>query len=170
MTRPAAILGVLLLASCAGSREAEVAPDEHYGHRYDDRGPEGRRTLEVAPPAADVEFFYYPAVLDSVHFRPASVESDLAENGAVPVETVIKGSLPDACSELHDLKQERAGHIVRMRLEMRRPQGAVCAMVVRPFRFYVTLEGLYPPGSYTLKLNNRVYTFTVRGTGYSVEG
>ena len=45
--------------------------------------------------------------------------------------------------------------------------------VVRPFRFYLNLDGLYEPGAYTLKLNDRVFPFTLRrteGRGRSLEG
>lgn len=166
MSRVVAVSGVLLASiqvSCVGSKAVEAPPDEQFGHRYDDRGPEGRRTLEVRSPASNATYFYYPAVVDTVHARHASFQSDVVENGRVPVEILVKGSLPDACSELHDARQERSGHIIKMRVEMRRPQGAVCARVIRPFRFYQTLDGTYAPGSYTLKLNGWVHTFSVRG-------
>jgi hypothetical protein len=164
--RSLAVLGILcvpLLVSCSGSREVESPPDERFGHRFEDRGPEGRRTLDVTPVGSEARYFSYPAVVDTVHARPASFQSDLVENGRVPVEILVKGSLPDACSELHEARQERAGHIINMRLEMRRPQGAVCATVVRPFRFYLQLDGTFEPGSYTIRLNHDVYTFSVRG-------
>ena len=44
---------------------------------------------------------------------------------------------------------------------MRRPKGAVCTQVVRPYRFYYTLAEPLPPGDYTLKLNGGVNPFTV---------
>jgi len=34
--------------------------------------------------------------------------------------------------------------------------------VMRPYRFYLRLDGTYGEGSYTLKLNNRVFPFSVR--------
>ena len=80
---------------------------------------------------------------------------------AVPVEVLVKGALPDACSALNAVTQEQTGHFVTMTLTMRQPRGAVCAQVVRPFRFYVRLDGLFAPGSYTLRLNGRVTPFQV---------
>lgn len=168
--RAAAFCILLLLAAtgCAGTREGqEKPPDERYGHRFDDEGPEGRRTLDVTPAASEAEYFHYPAVIDTVHVRPASFQSDLAEGGQVPVEILVKGSIPDSCTELHDVEQSRAGHMVDMRLTMRKPQGGVCAQVIRPFRFYLELDGLYGPGSYTLSLNGKVFTFTIRPEGTS---
>lgn len=150
------------VAACMGSREVEVVPDERFGHRFEESGPEGRRTIAILPPDSGASFFYYPVFFDTVHVRPASFSSPLAENGRVPVEVLVKGSLPDACTELHDVTQERFGHIIHLEIEMRRPQGSVCTSVTRPYRFYLRLDGMYEPGSYTLKLNNRIFPFPVK--------
>lgn len=156
------ITGLLLLASCVGPRNAEIPPEEVFGHRETGEGPGGRRTLTVTQPDSAESYFFYPAVFDTVHVRPAFFGSEHAENDQVPVEVLVKGSLPDACSELHDVTQERYGHIIEVTLETRRPQGAVCATVIRPFRFYFKLEGMYAPGTYTLKLNKEPIPFSVR--------
>lgn len=148
-----------LLAGCATTRPEEVPPDEQFGHR-----PEDSRTVAVlAPPDSTQQYFYYPAPVDTVHTRPQAFETsrpgDMQE---VAVEVLIKGALPDACTELHAVSQQRAAHLIDVVLEMRRPQGAVCATVVRPYRFYVMLEGRYGPGHYTLKVNGGVTPFVIR--------
>lgn len=162
MRAPLILIGLLFLASCVGSRGGEIPPEQTYGHRAGEEGPAGRRTVEVTPPDSNQTYFYYPAVFDTVHVRPAFFDSGVAENDQVPVEVLIKGSLPDACTELHDVTQERFGHIIEVDLETRRPQGAVCATVIRPFRFYLELEGMYRAGSYTLKINDKIIPFDVR--------
>ena len=45
---------------------------------------------------------------------------------------------------------------------MRQPIDEVCAQVVRPFRFYLILEGGFVPGSYTLTLNGAAHPFRIR--------
>ena len=80
----------------------------------------------------------------------------------VGVEVLVKGAFPDACMELHAIEQERTGNIVNATLDMRKPQGAICASVRRPYRFYVMLEGRYNLGNYTLKLNDQAISFQVR--------
>ncbi len=80
----------------------------------------------------------------------------------VPVEILVKGSLPDGCTELHEVSQERFGHIIHLNVRMRRPQGSVCTRVMRPYRFYLRLDGLFEEGHYTLKLNERVFPFAIR--------
>ena len=47
-------------------------------------------------------------------------------------------------------------------LDTRRPRGALCAAVMRPYRFYLTLEGTYAAGPWTLKLNGAAYPFEVK--------
>lgn len=161
------IVGVLLLVGlttgCVGSRSAEdVPPDQQFGHRYDDDGPQGRMTIAITPADGSIDYFYYPATFDSVHIRPAPFDpASPAEMQQVDVEVLVKGAFPDACMELHAIEQERAGNIINATLEMRRARGAICASVHRPYRFYVMLTGQYGIGHYTLKLNNTVIPFEV---------
>lgn len=145
---------VVGLAGCAGSGGADE-PDRQFGQRPDE-GTDGE-TLLITPPDAAAEFFYYPAYASEVVIR-----SGAAEAGRRPVELLIKGALPDACTELHDVREEQKTHLIEVTFETRRPKGAVCAQVVRPFRFYYVLAEPLTPGDYTLKLNDAVHPFTVR--------
>ncbi|WP_457652190.1 hypothetical protein [Rhodocaloribacter sp.] len=148
-----------LLAGCLPSRPAERPPDDQFGNRVEGQGPDGRRTVVITPPDSARTYLYYPAVYDTVHVRPA-LPTDA--HTPVPVEVLVKGAFPDACMELHDVTQKRSGHLIEVTLTMRKPEGAVCASVLRPYRFYLTLEGTYEPGNYTLKLNGRTHPFVVR--------
>lgn len=156
------VLMSVALSACLGSREVEKPPDERYGHRFESEGPEGRRTIAILPPDSAESYFYYPAVFDTVHVRPAPLTGDVAVNSEVPVEILVKGSMPDGCTAMHDVSQERFGHIIHVRVEMRKPEGSVCTRVIRPYRFYLRLDGTYGEGHYTLKMNNRVFPFAVR--------
>ncbi len=156
------LLVALQLSACVGGRPVRKPPDERFGHRFEGEAPDGRPVISITEPDTSVSYFYYPALFDSVYIRPAPFKEDIpTEAQQTPVEVLIKGAFPDACTELGLLEQTRAGHIVSLSLQMRRPQGAVCATVVRPYRFYVLLEGLYEAGDYTLKLNNRYFPFQV---------
>ena len=153
---------VLLAAGCLGSRETERPPDEQFGHRYE-TPPDDRSEIVLREPSAEAEYFYYPAIFDTVHVRSALFDPNIPAGAQrVPIEVLVKGAFPDTCTELHDVEQERAGHLILMQLTMRRPKGAVCTSVVRPYRFYVMLEGLYGIGDYTLKINGTPYAFQVR--------
>ena len=154
------VLVALLSMGCSASRQTTVSADEQYGHRYDGKAPDGRETHVIVPADAGEEYAIHPAVFDTVHVRPQQTE--VSEGTHVNVELLVKGSFPDSCTRLHSLTQERTGNIVNIALDMRRPRSAICASVVRPYRFYVELEGQYSVGNYTVKLNETVRTFTIR--------
>ena len=159
----AALLGLVSVAACTGSRPDEVPPDERYGHRYEDEGPRGRRTIALTPPPEDEAYFTYPLIVDSVQVRHAPLDpARPPQSQAVEVEVLVKGAFPDGCYTLHDLDQERLGHFVNVTLTMRKPEGAMCTMALRPLRFYFALDGLYEVGAYRLMLNGDPYPFTVR--------
>ncbi len=150
----------LALAACTGSGGSTAPSDAEYGHRYEGLAPDGRETVLITPPDSAVSYVVTPAVLDSVLVRPARTAA--APGEAVPVEVLVKGALPDACSALNPPEQSRAANLVAVTLTMRRPRETACAQVVRPFRFYLPLEGTYPPGAYTLTLNGAAYPFRIR--------
>lgn len=154
-------LGLAVLGGCLGAGGAvEPPPDQRYGHRYAERGPDERRTLTLTPPDTSQRYFFYDVPVSEVVVRVASFEKGEA---AVPADLLVKGGLPNACLSLHAARQERRGHFLRLELTMRRPQGvASCERYERPFRFYLPLKGRYEPGDYTLKLNGEVYPFSVR--------
>lgn len=146
-----------LSAGCGTTTEAVVPPDEEFGHRFDGTAPDGRTTYAIVPPDSGITYMYYPAVYDTVHVRHIPVAADLSQ-----IEVLVKGSFPDSCTELHSVDQSRVEHIVTIDLQMRKPRGTVCASVMRPYRFYVLLDGQYDTGNYTLKLNGRVHNFVIR--------
>lgn len=155
----AVTFGVFVMAGCAGGAAREKPPDQRYGHRYEERGPEGRRTLAITPPDMSAAYSYYDVPVSEVVVRTASFE---AGGEAVPAEVLVKGALPNDCLALHEAEQNRDGHLLSVTFTMRWPEGADCERFERPFRFYLPLEGRYAPGDYTLKLNGTAYPFTVR--------
>ncbi|MDQ7041032.1 MAG: hypothetical protein Q9M35_08830 [Rhodothermus sp.] len=161
LSRGAGWLMLVLLSACTSSRL--LAPDDRFGHRYTGQAPDGRITLTLTPPDTTIPYWRYPVPIDTVHVRPAPFRDDQPpEMQAVSVELLIKGTLPDRCSALDTVAQERAGTLIRVQLWMRRPQRVRCRPVVWPFRFYMRLDDRLAPGSYTLKLNGHVFTFEIR--------
>lgn len=159
MTRLA--LAVLVLASsgwlaACRSSEAVTDPDAAFGHRFAS-GADDRETLEVVPPPAGEEYFVYPAIISDVRLRPDEPGPD----GTLALDVRIHGSLPDACIQLHAVSEERRGQLIDVSLDMRRPKGALCAQVVRPYRFYYTLATPLAPGSYVLSINGDQHPFQI---------
>lgn len=145
---------VVALGACGGSSEVTES-DTGFGSRIEEDGD--RETMLLAPPDSAQEYFYYPAYFSEVEVRTGPIEG-----GRRPVELFIEGALPDGCTVLHDLRQERRASLIEVTFEMRRPKGALCTQVVRPYRFYYTLDDALTPGDYTLKLNDTVQPFTVQ--------
>ena len=148
-----------VLAACAGGgASGDGAARDGFGYRVGGVSSDGRETVLLAPVTDSTRYLLFPAVVDSVAVRPAGRP---APGDAVAVEVLVKGSLPDACAELTDVTQARASHYVTVDLVMRQPRETVCAQVVRPFRFYLMLDGAYEAGSYTLALNGTSYPFQI---------
>ena len=161
-----ALVATVALPACSGSgpqSPEDVPPDERFGHRYEERGPEGRDTVFLAPDDTAQAYFEYPAPLDTLIVRPAPFDpSQPYEGQRVAVEVLMKGAFPDGCAELSDVDQNRTAHLIKVDLTMRRPKGAVCPRALRPYRFYLELDGLYGPGNYLIELNDRNYVFEIR--------
>lgn len=157
------ILTVLLLGyvmACSGSNTAtSTDPDMRFGHRHEGLPPDGYRTVTISMPEQGRTFTYFPATFERVIVRP---EPFHLERDTVAVEILVKGSLPDACMELHAFDQERMGNIITATLQMRRGQSHVCVTARRPYRLYLMLEGGFVQGHYTLKLNDSAIPFMVR--------
>jgi hypothetical protein len=155
-----ATVGSAMIASACGMLGGQRTPDDQYGHRYERVAPDGRETVFVYPADSSESFVTLPAILDSVAVRPAVAAA--TPGTPVEVEVLVKGTLPDACTTLDAVTQSRIGHLITATLTMRQPHGALCAQVVRPFRFYMPLEGTYEPGHYTFTLNGTAYPFRIR--------
>ena len=152
---------VVLLVStlgCGGSRGVVSAPDDTFGHRVEGQTSDGRVTSVITPPDSELGYGYFPAVFDTIHVRHELVQ---AVGEEVRVEVLVKGSFPDSCTDLHNMSQSRAENLVTVNLNMRRPQGVMCASVVRPYRYYVMLDGTYGLGHYRLRVNDKVRTFVI---------
>jgi len=144
-----------VLTSCAALGQTERDPTEQFGHR--ELESEGGRVTTVIEAADDTRAYRYAdAFVDEVQVRPAPESAE-----PVAVEVLVKGAFPDACTELHEVSQVRSASLIDVNLKTRRPQNALCASVLRPYRFYLILEGTYAPGAYTLKLNGSVHAFEV---------
>ena len=142
------------MPGCSGTR-----PEARFGQRMGD-ADDGRETVLLAAPADSAGFLVFPAVIDSVAVR--AERAVLVPGETTAVEVLVKGALPDACAEMARATQSRLGNYVTVTLDMRTPRDQVCAAVVRPYRFYLPLDGLYDAGSYVLTLNGAPHPFQIR--------
>ena len=146
-------------AAC-GTLSPAGTEESKFGHRTA-LGLDGRTTIVLTAAEEGVEYRFFAATYESAAIRP-DILNQTARGTDVAVEVLIKGAFPDSCAQLHDVVQQRAGNLVLVTLTMRRPQGAICASVMRPYRFYLTLNGSFSPGPYSLKLDDVSHPFVVR--------
>ncbi|GEM_PF-405858 len=136
----------LLLASC-GRPTASPTPTEVAAEPTAAVGPTPEPT----------------AVEGGVIIKEAMVESIeilLLESFPIQVHVVAQGNLPDSCTEIAEITEERDGDTFRVTITTSRPADAMCAAVLVPFEETTSLDvvGL-PAGVYTVNVNGVSDTF-----------
>lgn len=71
----------------------------------------------------------------------------------------VRGAVGDGCSTLKSVTQARSGNAVTVTILRERPVNAVCTQQLRLYDETIPLEGSYPAGRYTLKVNGVEVTF-----------
>ncbi|HLE56255.1 MAG TPA: hypothetical protein VJB15_04165 [Rhodothermia bacterium] len=150
------ILVSVLFAGCISSGSPATGPSGS-GSSFEDDDDDERETVLIEPKEqADIAYDVRPALFDTALIRA----QDRTAAGAL-VEVLIKGYFPDGCSELNELNQEPARDGQTVSLTMRRPSDAICTQVVRPYRFFFTLDRRFELGRYVLSINGRPFSFEV---------
>lgn len=126
---------------------------------FEEKGDKTRETILIEPTEGTQSFEISPALFDT-----AMVKVDAKGGSPAIVDVLIKGSFPEGCFELNALDQEPMRSGQRVTLTMRRPAEAICTQVVRPYRFFFTLDRRFDPGRYTLEINDRSFAFEVTDT------
>ncbi len=96
------------------------------------------------------------------HIGLASVDEIdilILESFPVQVWVIARGNLPDPCTEISEVLQEREGDTFFITIKTYRPPG-FCIQVIAPFEEIIPLEvyGL-PAGTYTVDVNGVQGTF-----------
>jgi inhibitor of cysteine peptidase len=84
----------------------------------------------------------------------------ILESFPVQVNVVARGNLPDGCTTINEVIQERDGNTFRVTITTVRPVGMVCTEALVPFEKVIALDvyGL-PAGVYTVDVNGVGDTF-----------
>ena len=96
----------------------------------------------------------FPAQIDSV-----SVE--VAESFPVQVFAHIQGTLGDGCTSLGAITQQREGNTIEVSVNAHHSGAEVCTMMAKFIDERVQLDGTFPAGEYTVRVNGVETTFTV---------
>ena len=101
-----------------------------------------------------------PAVQSGL-LQVGSLSVQVLESFPVQVHAVVRGTLPDSCTEIGQISQERSGNAITVTIPTTRDPLALCAQALVPVEVTVSLDGDFPSGEYTVTVNGVTETFRV---------
>jgi len=106
-------------------------------------------------PGGDESFVYGTAQVDSIDIL-------MLESFPVQISVVARGNLPDGCTAIDQIAQQRQGDTFKVTITTRRPADKICTEALVPFQEAISLEvvGL-PAGTYTVDVNGVTGSFTL---------
>lgn len=100
------------------------------------------------------------SILPTIGLAPVEeIEIVILESFPVQVQVIARGNLPDPCTEISEVFQEKEGNVFFVTIKTYRSPG-FCIQVIAPFEEIIPLEvyGL-PAGTYTVDVNGAQGTF-----------
>ena len=82
-----------------------------------------------------------------------SVEVIVMESAPPLASAHVRGILGDGCSTLQSVTQARSGNAVTLTILRQRPKDAICTQIAKLYDAVIRLDGQYPQGRYTLRVN-----------------
>lgn len=89
-----------------------------------------------------------------------SIDILTLESFPVQINVIAEGYLPDGCTEIDEIKNEREGNTFNINITTKRPKDAICTQAIESFRETIPLEvqGLRA-GNYTVNVNGVTGSF-----------
>ena len=112
------------------------------------------------PPPSDVAPTAPPPT-DAPLLQVDRVDVRVLESDPVQIQAVVSGSLPDPCTAIGEIVQQREGNAMVVTITTVREPDVICAQVITPVEEIVALEGEFPSGEYTVEINGVVRPFRV---------
>ena len=84
------------------------------------------------------------------------VELLVLETNPPQVHLQIKGEHPDGCDFPVQVEQQRDGNVITVTVYREVPLDVMCPMILLTYEDTVPLEGTFPPGAYTFRINDYV--------------
>jgi inhibitor of cysteine peptidase len=100
------------------------------------------------------------SILPTIGLAPVDeIDILILESFPVQINVIARGNLPDPCTEISEVLQEREGNTFFVTIKTHRPPGP-CIQVLAPFEEIISLEvyGL-PAGTYIVDVNGVQDTF-----------
>lgn len=110
-----------------------------------------------------------PHVSPYIRVKVVDVEIRMLDTDPVQVELVIRGTLPDQCTYRFYSVENRAGQTVRVSLAGIHPAERSCQQTAQNVEYVLLLgrdmpeaERGFPPGDYSLTVNNYQASFSIK--------
>jgi len=100
------------------------------------------------------------SILPTTGLAPVNeIEIVIFELFPIQIDVIARGNLPNPCTEIYEINQEREGNTFFVSIKTHRPPGP-CIQVLAPFEVKIPLNvyGL-PAGTYTVDVNGVQDTF-----------
>ena len=102
-----------------------------------------------------------PAGPDTPMVRPIQIDTVMVVTSPPSASARVRGVVGDGCSTVKSVTQARLDNVVTVTILGERPANAVCTQLARLYDETIVLEGSYPAGRYTLKVNGTELAFKV---------
>lgn len=126
-------------------------------------------------------FFLYPEDVSKIRIPDAesvpatigveSIDIQILESFPVQVKIVARGNLPDGCTTIKDISQNRTDLTFMIRITGERPADLACTQALVPFEKTIDLDvyGL-KAGTYTVDVNGTQGTFELAADNVPTDG
>ncbi len=154
------ILLILLVLSCSSSNQQSSSPTTDLENNLVVSPQMGKKLPNEVP--VDKKWVFSPQMEKSLSNEAAleSIEIIMPEYFPVQVNVIARGSLPDDCTTIDQITEDKVGDTLRVKIITARQTGKVCTKVMKPFEGVIPLNvvGL-SAGIYTVNVNSVVDIF-----------
>ena len=99
---------------------------------------------------------------DTISAMPiTAVEVLIREIHPIQVAVLVSGTLSDGCTVFHEATQVRTGTTIEVTITTIRGNETLCPDMIQDFTQTITLEGDFPPGDYTVRVNGIEQRFKI---------
>jgi inhibitor of cysteine peptidase len=139
------MLGVTVLGACTGSRSPEAPSTGKPGAGPSQPG-QGQTPDQMAPGLMTV----------------SKVDVLILESFPPQIVAKVEGWLPDGCSEVGDITQQREGFTINVTITIRRLSTGACIAIAPQVSRNIRLNGSFAEsGAYTVRVNGVEKSFTL---------
>lgn len=147
---------VVLLSGCVDEEKNETKPRNTTNDSQGTNGTNNSRGTNGTNSSQETNggnYIYGTANVENIQIMTL-------ESFPVQIQVIANGYLPDGCTEIDEIKNEREGNVFNINISTKRPKDAICTQAIESFTETIPLEvrGL-KAGNYTVNVNGVTGSF-----------